>query len=148
MSANRFNNDEFDEILEQALQSHSEPVPADFTARMLSRIKEVEQQRILAHIVWQERLALAGCIILGAATIISAFLFSDALTTSLSNIAAGLMEQKQALYDETSFAIATFINEWPLYLVFAGVFAFVVYSLVDLLAPNGEKKYLRIRNGY
>ena len=148
MSADRLDKDKFDKMLERALQSHSEPLPADFTERMLSRIKETQQQKILARVVLQERLALAGCIILGAATIISALLFSDTLTTSLSNIATGLIEQKQALYDDAPYAIATFIKEWPIYIVFAGVFAFVVYSLVDLLAANGERKYLRIRTGY
>jgi len=148
MSTDRLDNDKFDGILQRALKSHSEPVPAYFTDRTVSRIKEAQQRKILARVVLQESLALAGCIILGAAAIISTVLFSDAVITSLRNIPLFLTEQKQALLDTAPEAIGIFRNEWRLYLVFTGVFAFAVYSLLDLSASNGVRKYLHIRNYY
>ena len=74
--------DKFDEILGRALRRSSEPVPADFTDRMLRQIEEAEQQKILAQVVLQERLALAGCIVLGITTIVVAAVFPGIATSS------------------------------------------------------------------
>ncbi len=67
--------DKFDEMLGRALRGSSEPVPAHFTDRMLRQIEEAEQQRILAQVVLQERLALAGCIALSIIAIVVAAVF-------------------------------------------------------------------------
>ena len=44
MLKNRPNEDKFDRMLGRALQKHSEPVPADFTERILRQIEEVKQK--------------------------------------------------------------------------------------------------------
>jgi len=139
MSANRLDNDKFDEILEQALQLHSEPVPADFIERMLSRIKEAQEQRILASVILQERLALTGSIVLGAAVIVSAAFFSDTIIAVFKSIAVSLIEQGQNFVGGVPRTIGTVRNDWQFYMVFAGVFGFAIYSLFDLLAANGER---------
>jgi hypothetical protein len=69
MSVDRLNEEKpalslsngFDRMLSQALQRHSESVPADFTALVLRRVEQTQEQRILARVVLQERLFLAGC---------------------------------------------------------------------------------------
>jgi hypothetical protein len=73
MSAEK--REKFDKILYQALKRHSEPVPADFAGRMLRQIREAENRRILARVVMEERLALAGCIVLGIMAIVAVVVF-------------------------------------------------------------------------
>ena len=148
MSADKPDKDKFDEIIERALRLPLEPVPAGFTERVVSRIEQARQKKILGRVVLQERLALAGCIALGTLTFILTAVFSGPVTTFLGNITVGLIEQKQVLLDEAPMAVWTFKNDWQLYLVSVTVFAFAVYSLVDLFAVNGKRKYLHIKNCY
>jgi len=117
--------EKFDEMLGKALRLSSEPVPANFTDRMLKQIREVEEQKILARTIMQERLALAGCIVLGVIVIVLAAVFPS--------IAGSLTVQAEAFADKISQTIEAVSYEWQFYIVFAGVFGFAVYSLVDLL---------------
>ena len=123
-------------MLEQSLHGHSEPVPADFTERMLSRVREAEEQRILARVVLQERAALAACIVLGAAAIIAAAVFPDAVGAVFRSITAGFTEHGSALIDKIGQTKETVSSEWQFYTVLAGVFGLAVYGLVDLLVGD------------
>lgn len=129
MSVDKLNERKFDGILEQALQEHSEPTPADFTARMLRQIREAQERRILAQVVLQERLALAGCIVLGIIAIIMVVVFP--------NIAGSLTGQVHAFIGKITRAIEAVNWNWQFYTVFVAVFGFAVYSLVDLLVGDG-----------
>jgi len=118
-----------DGILGRALQKHSEPVPPDFTDRILSQIREAKERRILARVLIEERLALAGCIVLGIIAI--------AVATAFPNVAGSLTEQTEAFVDKISQVVETTVScEWQFYMVFDGVFGFAVYSLVDLLVGD------------
>ena len=128
MSTNKLNNDEFDEMLGKALRQHSEPVSADFTERMSKQIREAEERKILARVILQERLALAGCIVLGVITVVIAAVFP--------NIAVSFTEQIGNLTDKISQIIETISNQWRFYAVLAGVFGFAVYCLADLLVGD------------
>ncbi len=119
---------QFDEMLGRALQEHSEPVPADFTERMLRQIREAEEQRILARVVLQERLSLAGCIVLGIAAI--------AVVIFFPGIAVSLTEQVRGLIGKVTRGIEIVRYDWQFYTVFAGVFGFAVYNLVDLFVGD------------
>ena len=80
MLADRLNKDDkFDEMLGRTLRSSSQAVPADFTQKMLNQIRQAEEQKILARVVLQERLALAGCIVFGAAAIVAVAAFPDTI---------------------------------------------------------------------
>ncbi len=116
---------QFDEILGRALQGHSEPVPADFTERMLRQIREAEEQRILSRVVLQERLSLAGCIALGIAVVVVVMFFPD--------IAASLTAQLRGFISQVNQGIEVVRYDWQFYMVFVGLFGLAVYSLVDLL---------------
>jgi len=121
--------DKFDEMLGRALRRSPEPVPADFTNRILRQIEKAEQQRILAQVVLQERLALAGCIALGIIAIVVAAVFPG--------IATSFTKQMGSLSDKIPQAIEAVSNEWQLYyMVFAGVFGFAVYTLLDSLVGD------------
>jgi len=126
MSADRI--DKFDKMLGRSLKAHTEPVPADFTARMLKQLREAEEQKILARVILQEKLALAGCIIIGIVII--------AVTAALPNIAPTLAGQMGVLTDKIRQIIELLVSRWQFYMVFAGVFVFAIYSLADLLLAD------------
>ena len=119
---------QLDEMLGQALRQHSEAVPADFTERMLRQIREAEEQRILARVVLQERLSLAGSIVLGIIVLVVAMAFPG--------IAVSFTKQLMGSITKIGQAIEAVRHEWQLYTVFVGVFGFAVYSLVDLLVGD------------
>ncbi len=133
MLKNRPNEDKFDQMLGRALQRHSEPVPADFTERMLRRIEEAEKRQVLARVVLQERLALAGSIILGVAAIVVVVFFPDRITGIFGSIAESFTQQGSALISRIPQTIEAVRGEWQFYTVMGAVFGFAVYSLMDLL---------------
>ena len=138
----RLNEDKFGEMLGRALQSHSEPVPAGFTGRMLRQVREAEEQRILARVVLQERLALAACIVLGVIAIVAVAVFPDRIAEVLRSIAANFTEQGKALVDRMTPTVdieavsGEVSGKWQFYTVLALVFGFAIYSLVDMLVGD------------
>ena len=137
MQRNKPNEDKFDQMLGRALQRHSEPVPADFTERMLRRIEEAEERQVLARVVLQERLTLAGSIILGAAAIVVVVFFPGRITGIFGSIAGSFTgsftQQTGALIGRIPQAIEAVRGQWQFYTVAGAVFWFAVYSLADLL---------------
>ncbi len=137
MLADRLNiDDKFDKMLGRALRSSSESVPADFTETMLRQIRQAEEQKILARVVLQERLALAGCIVFGAAAIVAVAAFPDTIAVVFQSIAGNFTERGGALVDRIPQTIKTVQGQWQLYTVLAAMAGFAVYSLVDLLAGD------------
>jgi len=126
--------EKFDKMLCKALQGHCEPVPADFAERMLRQIRETENRRILARVVLQGRLALAGCIALGIMAIVAVAVFPSFLP--LRDTGASFTEQMVAFIDKISQTIKGHSYDWQFYIVFAGVFGFAACSLVDLLVND------------
>ncbi len=128
MSIDRLNEDKLDEILRRTLRAPLQPSPAGFTEKVLKQIRAAEEQRILAKVVWQERLALAGCIAVAIAGIAAAVTFAI--------IDGGFTPTVQLLIYRISQTIQTFSSQWQLYTVFAGVFVFAGYGLIDLLVSD------------
>jgi uncharacterized membrane protein len=147
MMTDKLNEDKFGEMLGRALQSHSEPVPADFTERMLRQVREAEEQRILARVVLQERLALAACIVLGVIAIVAVAVFPDRIAEVLRSIAANFTEQGKTLVNKMTPTVdieavsGEVSGKWQFYTVLALVFGFAIYSLVDILVGD------RLRRG-
>jgi len=140
MLADRLNKDDkFDEMLGRTLRSSSQAVPADFTQRMLSQIRQAEEKKILARVVLQERLALAGCFALGAAAIIAMAVFPDTITAVFRYIVAIFTAASTALVSRIPRSINTVRDQWQLYTVLAALAGFAVYSLLDLLAGDRLK---------
>lgn len=137
MLADRLNTDDkFDKMLGRTLRSFSEPVPADFTETMLRRIRQAEEQKILARVILQERLALAGCIVFGAAAIVAVAAFPDTIAAVFQSVAGSFTERGGALVDRIPQTIETVRGQWRLYAVLAAMAGFAVYSLADLLAGD------------
>jgi hypothetical protein len=128
--------DKFDRMLSQALHKHSEPVPAGFTARLLRQIKQAEEQRILARVVLQERLALAACIALAGTVVVLGSLFPDFVVTVFRSIAAGATARGEVLIERIPQTIEAFGGQWRLYTILAAALGFAIYSLVELLVGD------------
>ena len=126
MSLNK--EEEFNKILSGALKRHSGPVPAAFTERVSNRIRELEEERILTRVVMEERLALAGCIVLSIIAIVSLLAFP--------NITAGFKELILVSTRRVILAVEITNYKWYLYTAFAGIFGFAVYRLMDLLVSD------------
>jgi hypothetical protein len=128
MSVDKLNEDKLDEMLRRTLQVSSQPSPADFTERVLKQVRAAGEQQILARVVWQERLALAGCIAVAIAGIAATVIFAI--------IDGGFTPTVQLFIYKIGLSIKTFSSQWQLYIVFAGVFAFTGYSIIDLLVSD------------
>ncbi len=138
MVADKLNEDRFDEMLGQSLRRHSEPVPAGFTERMLRQGREVQERKILARVVLQERLSLAGCIVFGVLAAVGITVFPGRIAGILRSIAAGLTERGGAVVDGIGRTISmeTIRSEWQMYTILALVLGFAVYCIVDMLAGD------------
>lgn len=136
--AGKLNEDKFDEMLGQSLRRHTEPVPADFTERMLKQIEEAEQRQILARVVWQERLSLAGCIVFGVLAAVGVMVFPGRIVGILRSIAAGFAERGGAVVDGIgrTISIEAIRSEWQLYTILALVLGFALYCVVDMLVGD------------
>ena len=140
MLADRLNKDDkFDEMLGRTLRSSSQSAPPDFTRKMLNQIRQAEEQKILARVVLQERLALAGCFALGAAAIIAMAVFPDTITAVFNSIVGSFTAQSSTLVSRIPQSINTVRDQWQIYTVLAAMAGFAVYSLVDLLAGGRLK---------
>jgi hypothetical protein len=135
----KLNEDRFDEMLGKSLRRHSEPVPADFTERMLKQIEEVEQRRILGRVVLQERLSLAGCIVFGVLAAFGIVVFPGRIAGILRGVAAGFKERGSALVDGIgeSISIEAIRSEWQLYIILVLVLVLAFVCVLDMLV--GEK---------
>ena len=136
--AGKLNEDKFDEMLGQSLRRHSEPVPAEFTERMLKQIEEAEQRQILARVVLQERLSLAGCIVFGVLAAVGVTVFPGRIVGILRSIVVGFAERGGAYIDGIgrTMSIETVRSEWQLYIILALVLGFAAYCVVDMLVGD------------
>jgi len=136
MPANRPNQGNFDEILGRALRRHSEPVPADFTERMLRQARELDEKRIISRVIWQGRLALAGTILLGVAAIVGIVALPGRIGAVLRSVGVGFTDRGGALLDRFPQAVGAVRNEWQLYAVLAVLVGFAVYFFLDMLLSD------------
>ena len=136
MPANRPNQGNFDEMLGRALRRHSEPIPADFTERVLRQARELDEKRIISRVIWQGRLALAGTILLGVAAIAGVVALPGRIGAILRSVGVGFTERGGALLDRFPQAVGVVRNEWQFYAVLAVLLAFAVFCLLDLLVGD------------
>jgi len=126
-------------MLGRALRRHSEPVPADFTERMLRQARELDEQRIVSRVIWQGRLALAGTILVGIAAIVGIVALPGRIGAILRSVGTGFTDRGGALIDRFPQAVGAVRNEWQLYAVLAVLLGFAVYCLLDLLVGDRVK---------
>jgi hypothetical protein len=83
------NEKQFDRMLTDGLRRCEKTVSADFADRVLSSVQLRAQQKLLAKVILQERLALAGCIVASIGTI-AVIVFLQQITETLSGLTARL----------------------------------------------------------
>ena len=126
-------------MLGRALRRHSEPIPADFTERVLRQTRELDEKRIISRVIWQGRLALAGTILLGVAAIVGVVALPGRIGAVLRSVGVGFTDRGGALLDRFPQAAGAVRNEWQLYAVLAVLLAFAVFCLLDLLVGDRVK---------
>jgi len=117
-----------DKMLSRALQSSCVPVPPDFTDKMLTRVREAEEQRLLTRVVMQEKLALAGCIALGISIIAAAAVVPE--------FAKNLTGQAQTFLAKISQTAESVRCQWQFYTILAGALLLAVYNFMELLSGD------------
>lgn len=130
MATDRLDKDKFDEMLGRSLRGYKEPVPGDFTVRMLERVKEAQQQRALAKVIMQERIALAACI--GAAV------FSILGAVAFPGVGSSLIERISGFMGQIDQAVEEVRVQWQFLVVIVGVVGIAVYNFVGLLTGDGS----------
>jgi len=139
MDANRLNEDNFDKMLGRGLRSVSQPVPGDFTEKTLLRLKESEQRRILARVVLQERLALAGCIALAAALCTVVALYPDVILEAFGAFTGRVTMRGRLFVETVPQTIEAVCGQWRFYAILVGGAGLGVYSLAALLLGDRLK---------
>ena len=77
-------DDKFDGLLSKRLKQKKIYVRPDFSGDVMRKLQILEERRLLAKVVLQERLALAGCIVLAAAVLFLVIVFSSDLVGGMS----------------------------------------------------------------
>jgi hypothetical protein len=125
--------------LTRALQKHREPVPADFTDKVLRKLNQAQEQKILEHVVLQERLALTGCVIFSCIAIWATIFFPEITEVLFQSIAKIVTLQGEALAYRIQQTIIAFSTDWQTYMILVGGMGLAVYSLIELSFGNGLK---------
>jgi hypothetical protein len=120
--------DAFDKMLKSGLKKHIEPDRPDFKEGLLRQIETRRQQKILAEIVFEERLALAGCIILPLAAVIT-FLFFPEIPRAVSGWV-------QSLFSISSQMVLSYVSEIQLWYVFIIITGIAIYYIFDFVAEE------------
>ncbi len=118
---NYHSEDKFDRMLAEALQKHTEPVRPDFTKKILKQVDQLDQQKLLARIVMQERIALSGCTALAISLISILIFFGKDFAKLLT----------AALQTARNTAIPS--PNWELILVVSVAIVSIVYAFSDSL---------------
>jgi len=118
----------FDRMLERTLKASSPPVPTGFTEETLRQITDAEQQRILARMVLQKKLALAACIVLALLALGGAVVFTS--------ITGGPTGQLATFIEEIGPGVTKISTGPHFFMLFAAIFGFAAYILVDLLVGD------------
>ena len=120
-------NDKFDNNLRSALTAPLEHIRPDFADDITQRLKKRYQQKLLAKVILQERLALAGCILTPAAALLAMFTCPQLVT--------GLSAWMNNCLDTFSTLITTEQFNWQIWTILAAV-ALAIYSLINLFLTD------------
>jgi hypothetical protein len=117
-----YDADKFDQMLRDSLSRHREAVRSGFTGKVLNRICKLEEQKLLARIVLQERLALACCIAMTVFLLAGIVYFGKTIAKILADFLDNLKD-----------TVITFQPDWELILVAAVTVSLILYCFSDSL---------------
>ena len=130
MSARQLRHEnDFDKMLKGALRARSLPVPGGFTDKVLKQIQSIDEQKMLAKVILQERLALAVCIIIPVATAVAVFAYPQIPTTAWMGL-------KSVFYTIAKQVALMPHYNWQFGLALLAVIAFAAYNVLELLFAN------------
>ena len=118
------NADKFDRMLRNNLREHQEPVKPDFTDKVLKQVAALQEQKILAKIVLEERVVLGGCISLFILIVTVIIYFGRDMLRALDLLAneiRGSMTNTSTVYS----------LDWQLILVITVTMGLVLYCFYD-----------------
>jgi hypothetical protein len=136
MTTNKPNEHSFDQMLARALKQHSEAIPGDFSTNVQRQIRKAQEQKILARVIWQERLTLAGSIALAGLAICVVVIFQGYLTRIYRNFVDNLATDSQAAVGKILQIVDAFSVNWQQYAILAVISLFALYSLADFLTGH------------
>ena len=105
--------------LSKELKACDVKVPEGFRDDVLGRIDLLENQKVRRNIVFQERLALAGCIVLPIFVMGVVVSFWDRIFGTVSAWATDI-------YDSSSVGVSALFSEWQLLILVLVVTAFAI----------------------
>jgi hypothetical protein len=117
--------DAFDKMLKSGLKKHIEPDRPDFKEGLLRQIETRRQQKILAEIVFEERLALAGCLISPLAAV-TVFLFFPEIPRAVS----GWVQNLFAISLQTILNYVSEIQLWYILIIITGIALYCIFDSV------------------
>jgi hypothetical protein len=125
MSADKSKNKEqFDKMLTDGLRRYEKTLSPDFADKIVSRARLQTQQKLLAKVIWQERLALAGCIMIPVAVLAVILIFPQIIDK--------LSERITQLCSNISQAIISGQIEWQPFIIFTIAAAVAAYGIFEL----------------
>jgi hypothetical protein len=125
--------------LTHALQRHHEPVPADFTTKVLRKLRQTREQKILARVVLWERLAVAGCVVFCCAAFVVTVFLQNIIASFFERVTVSVSQSAAVLTDKILQAIGAFSTEWQTYIVFALALGFAAYNIIELFCHDRLK---------
>lgn len=131
MSASRSDDSPFDRMLAGALKKHREPVPADFTARVLQQIELADERRLLSRIVWQERMALAACVAVALGVVVVAGAFPGAAEWLFQHAIGAVTQQGTDVFGSVLQKAEALKLGSGFWLALIPVGAFALYAILD-----------------
>jgi hypothetical protein len=112
-------------LLKKNLKQHREPIQKDFAQELLAKIQKAEQQKVLAKVVWQERLAFAAFILLSIGAIVIMFAFP--------NLVIAPIRLAEKLYPLIKLAVTSFVTHWQLWVCYILAAAACLYAFYESL---------------
>jgi hypothetical protein len=119
------NERRFDEMLKKNLKQHREPIQKDFAQELLAKIQKVQQQKVLAKVVRQEKLAFAAFILLPVTAIVVIFAYP--------NLAIETARLMTKLYPLIIQSVKSIMNQWKLWICYILAAATCLYAFYESL---------------
>ena len=118
------NENMFEQMLRSNLRKYVEPIRPDFTDNILKQVELLEERKILAKLIMQERLALVSCASLFVLIVTIIMYFGKDILMVLNLLGNDLKETIKTIGIASSF-------DCQLILVMAVTAGFVLYCVVD-----------------
>jgi hypothetical protein len=119
---------QFDNILRTALKKHDITAPPAFSNKVLTHLTKQQEQKILADVVLQKRLALAGFILVTISFTVMPIIFPTSFSAMFQKIVSSIFPIYNYLVTELSSGGSSLIT------ILAG--CLLVYIIAELISSR------------